>query len=64
MLYFPMDFANLTIDGLIDRDALSNAISKDDFEQIETHESLKRRPPPDFQTIVANGQLETSIATL
>ena len=31
--YFPMDFENLTLDGLIDTGALTSAISDEDFKK-------------------------------
>ena len=34
-MYFPMDFGDLTIDGLINTGALPSAISEDDFKQIK-----------------------------
>ena len=51
MLYFPMVFADSSIDGLIDKDALSSAISESDFEQIEQFAPkiiLKEGPTSDF----------------
>ena len=66
ILYFPMDFGDLTIDGLIDTGALSSAISEADFQkikQIEPQKIFKEGPPKDLQIMVANGQLETPIAT-
>ena len=51
MLYFPMDFVDLTIDGLIDTGALSNAISEADFDQItqiSPYKTLKEGPPTGF----------------
>ena len=66
MLYFPMDFEASTIDGLIDGGAQSSAISEADFEQIKQiapQKIPKEGPSPDFQIMVAKGQLETLIAT-
>ena len=34
MLYFPMDFGELTLDGLVDTGALSNAIHEADLRKI------------------------------
>ena len=34
MLYFPMDFGELTIEGLIDTEALSSAIPESDLRKI------------------------------
>ena len=62
MLYLQMDFGELTIDGLIDSRALSSAIPEMDLRKIRLRspESVIREgPPPNFQTMVANGQLET-----
>ena len=62
MLYFPMDFAELTIDGLIDTGALSSAIPEMDLRKIRLispQSVIRKRPPPNFQIMVANGQLET-----
>ena len=67
MLYFPMDFGELTIDGLIDTGALSSAISEADLCKIRLlapHTILNEGPPPEFQIMVANGQLEAPIATV
>ena len=67
MLYFPMDFRELNIDGLIDTGALSSAIPEDNLRKIRLlapHTILNEGPPPEFQIMVANGQLETPIATV
>ena len=67
MLYFPMDFGELNIDGLIDRGVLSSAIPEADLRKIRLlapHTILKEGPPPEFQIMVANGQLEAPIATV
>ena len=67
MLYFPMDFGELNIDGLIDTGALSSAIPEADLRKIRLlapHTILNEGPPPEFQIIVANGQLEAPIATV
>ena len=67
MLYFPMDFGELNIDGLIDKGALSTAIPEADFRKIRLlapHTILNEGPPPEFQIMVANGQLEAPIATV
>ena len=65
MLYFPMDFGELNIDGLIDTGALSCAIPEADLRKIRLlapHTILNEDPPPEFQIMVANGQLEAPIA--
>ena len=67
MLYFPMDFGELNIDGLIDTSALSSAIREADLRKIRLlapHTLLNEGPPPEFQIMLANGQLEASIATV
>ena len=67
MLYFPMDFGELNIDELIDTGALSGAIPESDLRKIRLlapHAKLHEDPPPEFQIMVANGQLETPIATV
>ena len=65
MLCFPMGSGVLPIGGLIDMGALSSASSEADFNQIRQiapQEILKGGPPSEFQTMVANRQLETPIA--
>ena len=67
MLYFPMDFGELNIDGLINTGALSSAIPEADLRKIRLlapHTILNEGPPPEFQIMVANGQLEEPIATV
>ena len=67
MLYFPMDLGELIIDGLIDTGALSSAIPEADLRKIRLlapHTILNEGPPPEFQIMVANGQLEAPIATV
>ena len=67
MLYFPMDFGELNIDGLIDTCALSSAIPEADLRKIRLlapHTILNEGPPPELQIMVANGQLEEPIATV
>ena len=67
MLYFPMDFGELNIDGLINTGALSSAIPKTDLRKnrsLAPHTILNERPPPEVQIMVANGQLEAPIATV
>ena len=51
MLYFPMDFGELNIDGLIDTGALSSAIPEADLRKIRLlapHTILNEGPPPEF----------------
>ena len=62
-----MDFGELNIDGLIDTGALSSAIPEADLRKIRLlspNTILNGGPPPEFQTMVANGQLEAPIATV
>ena len=62
-----MDFAELKIDGLIDTGALSSAILEADLRKIRLlapHTILNEVPPPEFQIMIANGQLEAPIATV
>ena len=58
MLYFPMDFGELHIDGLIDTGALSSSIPEADLRKIRLmapHTKLNEGPPPEFQIMSANG---------
>ena len=67
MLYFPMDFGELTIDGLIDTGAHSSAIPEADLRKIRLlvpQSIVKEGPSPTFQIMVANGQLETPKSTV
>ena len=67
MYYMSMDFEKLTLVGLIDTGALTKAISEEHLNKIKllAPESVKETgPPPNFQKIVANGQLEVPIGTV
>ena len=67
MLYFPMDFGELTLDGLIDTGAHSSAIPEADLRKIRLlapQSIVKERPAPSFQIMVANGDLETPKSTV
>ena len=67
MLYFPMDFRELTIDGLIDTGALSSAVPEMDLRKIRLlspQSVIRESPPSNFQIMVANGQLETPKSTI
>ena len=67
MYYFPMDFEKLTLDGLIDTGALTSAISEEDLNKIKllSNEAIQDTgPAPNFQIMVANGQLERPIGTV
>ena len=60
-----MDFGELNIDGLIDTGALSSAIPEADLRKIRLLAPLtilNEGPPPEFQIMVANGQLEAPVA--
>ena len=62
-----MDFEKLTLDGLIDTGALTSAISEADLNKIKllSNEAIKDTgPAPNFQIMVANGQLERPIGTV
>ena len=67
MLYFPMDFGELTLDGLLDTGALSSAIPKADLRKIgllAPQSIVNEGPAPNFQIMVANEQLETPKSTV
>ena len=67
MLYFPMDFGELTLDGLVDTGALSSAIPEADIRKIRLlapQSIVKECPAPNFQIMVANGQQETPKSTV
>ena len=67
MYYFPMDFEKLTLDGLIDTDAFTSAISEADLNKIKllSNEAIKDTgPAQNFQIMVANGQIERPIGTV
>ena len=62
-----MDFGQLNIDGLMDTSALSSAIPEADLRKfwlLAPYTILNGGTPPEFQIIVANGQLEAPIATV
>ena len=67
MLYFPMDFGELTFDGLIDTGAHSSAIPEADLRKIRLlapQSIVKQGLSPSFQIKVANGDLETRKSTV
>ena len=67
MLYFPMDFGELTLNGLVDTGALSSAIPEADLRKIRLlapQSIVKEGPAPNFQIMVVNGQLETPKSTV
>ena len=67
MLYLPMNLRELNIDGLIETGGFPSAIPEADLRKIRLlapHTILIEGPPPEFQIMVANGQLEAPIATV
>ena len=67
MLCFPMDFGELTINGLIDTGALSSAIPEMDLRKIRLpspQSVIREGPHPNFYIMVANEQLETPKSTI
>ena len=66
-LYFPMDFGELTLDGLVDTGALSSAIPETDLRKIQLlapQSIIKEGPAPNFQMMVPIGQLENPKSTV
>ena len=66
MLYFPMDFKELKINGLKNTGALSCASPEADLRKIRLvapQTIINGGSPPEFQIMVANGQLEAPFAT-
>ena len=62
-----MDFGELNIDGLIDTGALSSGNPEADLRKIRLmapHTKLNEGPPPEFQIMVAIGQLKAPFATV
>ena len=62
-----MDFGELTIYVLVDTGALSSAIPEADLRKIQLlapQSIVKEGPAPNFQIMVANGQLETPKSTV
>ena len=62
MYYFPMEFKKFTLDGLIDTRALTSATSEQNLNKIKllAQEAISDTgPAPNFQMMVANGQLDT-----
>ena len=67
MLYFLMDFDELTLDDLVDTEVLSSAIPEADLRKIRSlafQSIIKEGPAPNFQIMVANWQLETPKSTV
>ena len=66
MLYLPLEFEKLTMDGLIDSGAFINAMSWSDYNAIKMNSDncvIKEYPQPPFKIECANAQLEQPIAT-
>ena len=66
MLYFPMDFGEITLVGLVDTEALSSAIPEADPRKLRLlapQSIIKECPAPNFHIMVANGQQETPKST-
>ena len=66
LVFFPIEFGELTTDGLIDTSALTSDFSEADSEKIQLlapRSFLKEGPSPEFQIMVANGHLKTPCAT-
>ena len=62
-----MDFGELSIDGLVDTGAYSSAIPEADLRKIRLlapQSVIREGPAPNFQIMVANGQLETPKSTV
>ena len=63
----PNGLGELTIDRLIDTGALSNAIPEMDpwkIRLLSPQSVIREGPPPNFQIMVANGQLESPTSTI
>ena len=66
MLYLPLEFGELTMDGLVDSGAFINAMSWSDYNAIKMNSDtcvIKEYPQPPFKIECANAQLEQHIAT-
>ena len=66
MLFFLLDFGELTFDSLFDIFTLTSATSEAGLLKIwllAPQTILNETPPPDFQIMVANGHLKTPSAT-
>ena len=67
MLYIPMHFGELTLDGLIDTGTHSSAIPEADLRKIRLpapQSIIKEGPVPSFQIMVACGGLKTPKSTV
>ena len=66
MLYLPLEFGEITMDGLVDSGAFINAKSWSDYNIIKMSSDncvIKEYPQPPFKIECANAQLEQPIAT-
>ena len=66
MLYLPLEFGEITMDGLVDSGAFINAMSWSDYNTIKMNSDncvIKEYPQPPFKIECANAQLEQPIAT-
>ena len=66
MLTLPLEFGEITIDGLVDSGAFINAVSWSDYSPIKMNSDnciIKEYPQPRFKIECANAQLEQPLAT-
>ena len=66
MLYLPLEFGEITMDGLVDSGAFINSMSWSDYNAIKMNSDscvIKEYPQPPFKIECANAQLEQPIAT-
>ena len=66
MLYLPLEFGEMTMDGLVDSGAFINAMSWSDYNAIKMNSDscvIKEYPQPPSKIECANAQLEQPIAT-
>ena len=66
MLYLPLEFGEIAMDGLVDSGAFINAMSWSDYNAIKMNSDscvIKEYPQPPFKIECANAQLEQPIAT-
>ena len=66
MLCLPLEFGEITMDGLVDSGAFINAMSWSDYNAIKMNSDscvIKEYPQPPFKIECANAQLEQPIAT-
>ena len=66
MLYLPLEFGEITMDGLVDSGAFINPMSWSDYNAIKMKSEscvIEEYPQPPFKIECANAQLEQPIAT-